>query len=116
MDFQEQQKRKREEQLAADNQKRAAKRAALQEPPHNGAPRISPIPTAESQKIQVESTKYVPTIPDYALKIEFGEQEKVAPITAYNRFKLLNNPKSTDSLPNAAPTIPSEHGDEENLS
>lgn len=96
MDLQEQQRRKREEQLAADNQKRASKRAALQDPSQSNLAAPSSASTAEAPKVQVESTKYAPTIPEYALKIEFGEQKKFTPIASYNRFKLLNTSQSEE--------------------
>jgi hypothetical protein len=92
MDFQEKQRQKRQEQLAADNQKRAEKRTAMQAPSEDNPPLSSGTSGSASPKIEVKTTKYVPTIPEYALKIEFGGHQTVAPIAAYNRFKLLNTP------------------------
>jgi hypothetical protein len=75
----------------------------MQAPPHDNPADLPPSPAKEPTKIQIESTKYVPTIPEYALKIEFGGLQKGAPLTAYNRFKLLTTPES--NTPSASPEI-----------
>jgi hypothetical protein len=90
MDLQEQQKRKREQQLATSSEQRALKRAGFSNPPTE-----VDNTKAEAEKVVVETTRYSPTIPDYATKIEFGDAPKNTPIAAYNRFKVLSNARET---------------------